>query len=230
MSQIYHGDYFDYSIRKFPLTGDCIVDATIDGRTFSGTYPRILSPAEAEREIIKSAASLFDRSVTLDVIMNEINPDLENDFEPTDNQGYSMEGTCFFRGRSYYVSVYALDGEADWKTSIAKEIYDQIHGILLAYTCGRCSEEWLWFPNVTKESLPILEKALEGDTPCYENIVNAYCIQKDTENQDEYNKWKDALRTRTQTFARKGFIFKDDNIKGLCPRGYIVMVKQPYYD
>lgn len=61
MSQIYHGNYFDYSIRKFPSTGDCIVDATIDGRTFSGTYPRILSPAEAEREIITALAELERR-------------------------------------------------------------------------------------------------------------------------------------------------------------------------
>lgn len=176
---------------------------------------------------------MFDTNVTLEEILAEINPDIDNDFEATDNQGYSMEGICEFRGRKFNVYVSYEYGRSDWKYSVAKDIYEQLHGILLAHKTGERTEEYRWFPTAHAEDIPDIGRSITGsDDYTYFNhgqrYINNYCV--DTDHMWDFDIWKNALVNRTQTFKRNDIILEDENIKRFYPGGYIVMIKDKSKD
>lgn len=59
------------------------------------------------------------------ILSGEVKLDLENDFEPTDSQGYSMEGSVVYNGKEHYIYL-AFECDDSYELQTAKQIYSDL--------------------------------------------------------------------------------------------------------
>lgn len=58
-------------------------------------------------------------------IAKKIEFDFENNFEPTDTEGWNLEGFVIYNGKEYNIKLYGFD-EDSYKIQAAKQIYEKI--------------------------------------------------------------------------------------------------------
>ena len=100
----------------------------------------------------------------------------------------------------------------------------QIEALVLAETFGKHAEKYTWYPRASKSEIQKIQEELRGTDACYKASVTIYCLEGDGHKPD-FDRWKDALQNRSQTFQRKGFLFHNDNIEKLEPKGFIIFAR-----
>ncbi len=101
-----------------------------------------------------------------------------------------------------------------------------IPGRILAARLLGPTEEYYWLPNKTAADIKIIEKEIETKNP-NKYFTCSYCI--DENHVWDFERWKDALVNKTQTFKKAGnyrdFVFYENNINKLNAKGFILMVR-----
>ncbi len=88
-----------------------------------------------------------------------------------------------------------------------------------------------WYPNMTKEEAEALVKKYSDErNSSYDPYATIFCLEGDVHKPDGFIQWKEALENRTMAFEHDDMRINDENVEKLKPRGYIVMITEPYND